>query len=112
MIITDRVTGTDAIGVYAKVEGVTDDKRSKAYLQINVSGTGFKAFSLGLEHNVYKMVSIGMDCTLYPNNSFVEFQDNRNDISSNWKWYPGLKPDQDGNGGGSFLISPYVSVNF
>jgi len=110
--ITDRVTGTDAIGVYAKVEGVTDDKRSKAYLQINLSGTGFKAFSLGLEHNVYKMVNIGMDCTLYPNNSFVEFQDNRNDISSSWKWYPGLRPDQDGNGGGSFLISPYVSVNF
>ena len=40
--VTDRVTGTDAIGVYAKVEAVTDDKRSKGYFQINASGSGFK----------------------------------------------------------------------
>lgn len=110
--ITDRVTGTDAIGVYAKVEGVTDDKKSKAYIQINASGSGFKAFSLGLEHNVYKMINIGMDCTLYPNNSFIEFQDSRKDPSSKWKWFPGFRPDEQDRGGGSFLISPYVSVNF
>tara|TARA_B100001093_G_scaffold487549_1_gene523900 strand:- start:441 stop:2189 length:1749 start_codon:yes stop_codon:yes gene_type:complete len=110
--VTDRVTGTDAIGVYAKVEGVTDDKRSKGYIQINVSGSGFKAFSLGLEHNVYRMVNFGMDCTLYPSNSFIEFQDNRNNPNSKWSWYPGLRPDETDKGGGSLLISPYISVNF
>ena len=110
--VTDRVTGTDAIGVYAKVEAVTDDKRSKGYFQINASGSGFKAFSFGLEHNVYRMVNLGMDCTLYPNNSSVEFQDDRNDPSSKWEWYPGARPDAEGKGGGSLLISPYISVNF
>ena len=110
--VTDRVTGTDAIGVYAKVEAVTDDKRSKGYFQINASGSGFQAFSFGLEHNVYRMVNLGMDCTLYPNSSSVEFQDNRNDPSSKWDWYPGARPDAEGKGGGSLLISPYISVNF
>ena len=110
--VTDRVTGTDAIGVYAKVEVVTDDKRSKGYFQINASGSGFKAFSFGLEHNIYRMVNLGMDCTLYPNNSSVEFQDDRNDPSSKWEWYPGTRPDAEGEGGGSLLISPYISVNF
>ena len=113
--VTDRVTGSDAIGVYAKVEAVTDDKRSKGYLQINASGSGFKAFSFGLEHNVYRMVNLGMDCTLYPNNSFITFQDDRNDPNSTWDWYPGMKPEiEDGSlkGGGSLLISPYISVNF
>ena len=110
--VTDRVTGTDAIGVYAKVEVVTDDKRSKGYFQINASGGGFKAFSFGLEHNIYRMVNFGMDCTLYPNNSSVEFQDDRSDPSSKWEWYPGTRPDAEGKGGGSLLISPYISVNF
>ncbi len=110
--VTDRVTGSDAIGVYAKVEGVTDDKRSKGYLQINVSASGFKAFSFGLEHNVYRMVNLGMDCTLYPNNSFIEFQDDRDDPKSSWKWYPGTGPDENDKKGGSLLISPYISVNF
>ncbi len=110
--VTDRVTGTDAIGVYAKVEAVTDDKRSKGYFQINASGSGFMAFSFGLEHNVYRMVNLGMDCTLYPNNSSVEFQDDRKDPDSKWEWYPGMRPDADGKGGGSLLISPYISVNF
>jgi len=110
--VTDRVTGSDAIGVYAKVEGVTDDKRSKGYLQINVSASGFKAFSFGLEHNVYRMVNLGMDCTLYPNNSFIEFQDDRNDPKSKWEWYPGVRPNETGEGGGSLLISPYITVNF
>ena len=109
--VTDRVTGSDAIGVYAKVEGVTDDKRSKAYVQINASGSGFKAYSFGLESNVYRMVNLGLDCTLYPNNSFIEFQDNRNDPSSKYEWYPGARPDE-GKGGGSLMISPYISVNF
>ena len=109
--VTDRVTGSDAIGVYAKVEGVTDDKRSKAYVQLNASGSGFKAYSFGLESNVYRMVNLGLDCTLYPNNSFIEFQDNRNDLSSKYEWYPGARPDE-GKGGGSLMISPYISVNF
>ena len=110
--VTDRVNGTDAIGVYAKVEAVTDDKRSKGYFQINASGSGFMAFSFGLEHNVYRMVNLGMDCTLYPNNSSVKFQDDRKDPDSKWEWYPGMRPNADGKGGGSLLISPYISVNF
>ena len=110
--VTDRVTGSDAIGVYAKVEGVTDDKRSKGYVQINASGSGFKAFSLGLEHNIYRMVNVGMDCTIYPNNSFIKFQDDRDDPNSKWEWYPGSRPDETGEGGGSLLISPYITVNF
>ena len=109
--VTDRVTGSDAIGVYAKVEGVTDDKRSKAYVQINASGSGFKAYSFGLESNVYRMVNLGIDCTLYPNNSYIEFQDDRADLSSKYKWYAGARPDE-GEGGGSLMISPYISVNF
>tara|TARA_B100000003_G_scaffold196962_1_gene200484 strand:+ start:2371 stop:4140 length:1770 start_codon:yes stop_codon:yes gene_type:complete len=111
VMVSDRVTGTDAIGLYAKVEGVTDDKNSKAYFQINVSGSGFKSFSFGIDHNVYRMINLGMDCFLYPNNSFVEFNDQREDQSSKWKWYPGSEPD-NGEGGGTFMISPYISVNF
>ena len=110
--ITDRVTGADAIGVYVKVEGVTDNKSSKAYLQLNVSGSGFKAFGLGVEHNVYRMINIGLDCSLYPNNSFIDFKDNRNNSASKWKWYPGSRPDENDEGGGSFFLSPYISVNF
>ena len=109
---TDRVTGTDAIGVYVKVEGVTDSKNSKAYFQLNVSGSGFNAVSLGLEHNVYRMVNMGFDCTLYPNKSYVTFQDNRSSTSSLWKWYPGSRPDENNKGGGTIFISPYISVNF
>ena len=110
--ITDRVTGTNSIGFYAKVEGITDTKNTKAYLQLNVSGSGFKAYSLGLEHNVYKMVNLGVDLALYPNNSFIEFQDNRSDPESKWKWYPGSRPDEQGKGGGSLIIAPYLTVNF
>ena len=109
---TDRVTGTDAIGVYVKVEGVTDSKNSKAYFQLNASGSGFNAISLGLEHNVYRMVNMGFDCTLYPNNSFVTFQDNRSSAPSPWDWYPGSRPDENNKGGGTIFISPYISVNF
>ncbi len=109
--ISDRVLGSDAIGIYAKIEGVTDDKKSKAYLQINVFGSGFKSYSIGLEHNVYRMFNLGMDCTLYPNNSFIEFQQKKGS-SNKWHWYPGLYPDENEDGGGSLLISPYISVNF
>ena len=111
-IITDRVTGTSSIGIYAKVEGVTDTKNTKAYLQFNVAVSGFKSYSLGLEHNVYKMVNLGLDFSLYPNNSFIEFQDNRSDPESKWKWYPGSRPDEQGKGGGSLIIAPYLTVNF
>ena len=110
--VTDRVTGSNSIGLYAKVEGVTDSKRSKAYLQFNVSPSGFKAYSFGLEHNVWRMVNIGLDLTLYPNNSFIEFSDKRDDPESKWKWYPGSRPDEAGSGGGSMIISPYFTVNF
>ncbi len=109
--ITDRVTGTNSIGFYAKVEGVTDTKNTKAFVQLNVSGNGFKAYSFGLEHNVYKMVNLGIDCTLYPNNSYIEFTDKR-DSESKWQWYPGSRPDELGDGGGTLLISPYITVNF
>ena len=110
--VTDRVTGSNSIGLYAKVEGVTDSKRSKAYLQFNVSPSGFKAYAFGLEHNVWRMVNIGLDLTLYPNNSFIEFSDKRDDPESKWKWYPGSRPDEAGSGGGSMIISPYFTVNF
>ena len=110
--ITDRVLASDAIGIYTKVEGVTDDKKSKAYFQINISASGFKACSFGIEHNIYRMVNFGMDCTLYPNNSFIEFQNNRDILNRKWEWYPGIRPDVEGKGGGSFMIAPYISVNF
>ena len=110
--VTDRVTGSNSIGLYAKVEGVTDSKRSKAYLQFNVSPSGFKSYAFGLEHNVWRMVNMGLDLTLYPNNSFIEFSDKRDDPESKWKWYPGSRPDEAGSGGGSMIISPYFTVNF
>ena len=110
--ITDRVSGSNAIGIYAKVEGVTDDKKSKAYLQFNVAGSGFKAYSMGFESNVYRMINLGMDLMLYPSNSFVEFKDDRDLPKSNWKWYPGFRPDENDENGGTLMISPYISVNF
>ena len=112
LLVTDRVSGTNALGIYAKVEGVTDDKKSKAYLQFNVSGSGFIAYSLGVETNAYKMVNVGMDITLYPSNSSVEFKDDRDDQSSKWTWYPGFRPDENGENAGTMIISPYISVNF
>ena len=112
LLVTDRVSGTNALGVYAKVEGVTDDKKSKAYLQFNVSASGFKAYSLGVETNAYKMVSVGMDITLYPSNSSVDFKDNRDNPSSKWTWYPGFRPDENGENAGTMIISPFISVNF
>jgi len=109
--ISDRVTGSNSIGFYTKVEGVTDTKNTKAYLQLNISGNGFKAYSLGFEHNVWKMVNLGVDCTVYPNNSSIEFQDKRDNLESTWDWYPGSRPDDEGKGG-TLLIAPYVTVNF
>ena len=58
------------------------------------------------------MVNIGLDLTLYPNNSFIEFSNKRDDPESKWKWYPGSRPDEAGSGGGSMIISPYFTVNF
>jgi len=111
--VSDRVTGSNSIGFYAKVEGVTDTKNTKAYLQLNFFfDNSFKAYSLGFEHNVWKMVNMGVDCTLYPNSSSIEFQDKRDDLESTWDWYPGSRPDELGKGGGSLLIAPYVTVNF
>ena len=49
---------------------------------------------------------------LYPNNSSIEFQDKRDNLESTWNWYPGSRPDESGEGGGSLLIAPYVTVNF
>ena len=57
------------------------------------------------------MVNLGIDCTLYPNNSYIEFTDKR-DSESKWQWYPGSRPDELGDGGGTLLISPYITVNF
>ena len=112
VLVTDRVIGSDAIGIYAKVEAVTDDKKSKAYLQFNVSGSGFKAVSSGIEYNAYRMFNLGLDFTLYPNNSSIEFQDNRENSLSKWNWYPGDIPNSNGEGGGTFFISPYITINF
>ena len=112
LLVTDRVSGTNALGFYAKVEGVTDDKKSKAYLQLNVSASDFKAYSLGVETNAYKMVNVGMDITLYPSNSKVEFKDDRDNPDSEWMWYPGFRPDENGKNAGTMIISPYISVNF
>ena len=111
LTVTDRVTGTNALGIYAKIEGVTDDKKSKAYVQVNVSNSGFKSYSLGAETNAYRMVNVGMDLTLYPNSSKIEF-DNRDDSGSQWIWHPGFRPDENGENGGTLIISPYISVNF
>ena len=112
VVITDRVSGNEAIGVYAKVEGVTDDKKSKAYLQFNLSGSGFMAYSMGLESNVYRMVNIGADLTLYPKNSVVDFVDSRSNKDATWPWYPGYKSVGSDEGAGTLIISPYISVNF
>ena len=112
LTITDRVEGAKSVGLYLKVEGITDTKDSKAYLQINTSGSGFKSYGLGFEHNIWRMVNFGIDFTLYPNNSFITFQDSRTNSESEWDWYPGTRVDENGKGGGSFLISPYITVNF
>ena len=58
------------------------------------------------------MVTIGADFSLFPNSSYIEFQDDRDNPSSSWEWYPGTRPNESGQGGGSLLISPYLSVNF
>ena len=110
--ITDRVSGTNSIGFYVKVEGVTDTKNTKAYAQLNASGSGFKAILFGAEHNIWRMVNVGLEFSLYPNNSFIDFQDDRRDPNSKWKWYPGKSPNEKEEGGGSFMIAPYITVNF
>jgi len=110
--VIDRTSGSNSLGFYAKVEGVTDSKSSKGYIQVNVAGNGFKAYGLGLEHNVWKMVNLGVDLTLYPDNSFIEFKNDRNNPEDKWRWYPGSRPDENGKGGGTLFFSPYITVNF
>ena len=88
-----------------KIEGVTDDKKSKAYLQINASSSGFSALGLGVEHNIYKTFNLGVDCSLYPKGSQIEFVESRTNENKKWMWYPG-------GDGGSLIIAPYVSVYF
>ena len=77
--ITDRINGSESMGFYVKVEGVTDDKRSKSYLQFSSSGSGFKSLGFGLEHNVWKSVNLGLDCVLYPRGSGIEFRSLKTD---------------------------------
>ena len=57
------------------------------------------------------MVIVGLDLTLYPISSKIEF-DNRDDSGSQWIWHPGFRPDENGENGGTLIISPYISVNF
>ncbi|HIF28615.1 MAG TPA: hypothetical protein EYQ40_08845, partial [Candidatus Marinimicrobia bacterium] len=57
--ITDRINGSEAIGFYVKLEGITDNKKSKSYLQFNSSGSGFKSIGFGLKHNIWKSVHLG-----------------------------------------------------
>ena len=103
--ITDRINGSEAMGFFVKIEGVTDDKKSKAYLQLNASSSGFSALGLGVEHNIYKTFNLGVDCSLYPKGSQIEFVESRTIENKKWMWYPGGE-------GGSLIIAPYVSVYF
>ena len=103
--ITDRINGSEAMGFYVKVEGVTDDKRSKSYLQFSSSGSGFKSLGFGLEHNVWKSVNLGLDCVLYPRGSGIEFRSLKTDADKTWTWYPGGE-------GGVLLFAPYMAIQF
>ena len=103
--ITDRINGSEAMGFYVKVEGVTDDKRSKSYLQFSSSGSGFKSLGFGLEHNVWKSVNLGLDCVLYPRGSGIEFRPLKTDPDKTWAWYPGGE-------GGVLLFAPYMAIQF
>ena len=103
--ITDRINGSEAMGFFVKIEGVTDDKKSKAYLQINASSSGFSALGLGAEHNIYKTFNLGVDCSLYPKGSQIEFVESSTNENKKWICYPGGE-------GGSLIIAPYVSVYF
>ena len=58
------------------------------------------------------MVNLGVDLTLYPDNSFIEFKNDRNNPDDKWKWYPGSRPNESGKGGGTLFFSPYITVNF
>ena len=103
--ITDRINGAEALGFYVVAEAVTDNKKSKSYLQFNSSGSGFKSIGFGLEHNVWKSVNIGLDCSLYPKGSGIEFRSLKTDNDKTWTWYPGGK-------GGVFLFAPYMAIQF
>ena len=58
------------------------------------------------------MVNIGADLTLYPRNSMVSFINSRNNPENLWKWSPGYRRNENNEGGGTLIISPYLSVNF
>ena len=103
--ITDRINGAEALGFFVKVEGVTDNKKSKSYFQFNSSGSGFKSLGLGLEHNVWKRVNLGVDCVLYPRGSGIEFRSDKEYPDKIWTWYPGGK-------GGVLLFAPYMAIQF
>ena len=103
--ITDRINGAEALGFFVKVEGVTDNKKSKSYFQFNSSGSGFKSLGFGLEHNVWKRVNLGVDCVLYPRGSGIEFRSDKEFPDKTWTWYPGGK-------GGILLFAPYMAIQF
>ena len=103
--ITDRINGSEAIGFYVKLEAITDNKKSKSYLQFNSSGSGFKSIGFGLKHNIWKSVHLGLDCALYPKGSSIDFRPLKTDADKTWTWYPGGE-------GGILLIAPYLSVQF
>ena len=102
--ITDRINGAEALGFFVKVEGVTDNKKSKSYFQFNSSGSGFKSLGFGLEHNVWKSLNLGLDCVLYPRESGIEFQSIKT-ADKTWPWYPGGE-------GGVLLFAPYLAIQF
>ena len=103
--ITDRINGAEALGFFVKVEGVTDNKKSKSYFQFNSSGSGFKSLGFGLEHNVWKSINLGLDCVLYPSGSGIEFRPLKTDPDKTWTWYPGGE-------GGVLLFAPYMAIQF
>ena len=102
--ITDRINGAEALGFFVKVEGVTDNKKSKSYFQFNSSGSGFKSLGFGLEHNVWKSLNLGLDCVLYPRESGIDFQSIKT-ADKTWTWYPGGE-------GGVLLFAPYLAIQF
>lgn len=102
--ITDRINGAEALGFFVKVEGVTDNKKSKSYFQFNSSGSGFKSLGFGLEHNIWKSLNLGLDCVLYPRESGIEFQSLKT-ADKTWPWYPGGE-------GGVLLFAPYLAIQF
>ena len=42
----------------------------------------------------------------------MEFRDGRDGASQSWFWYPGFRPDENGENAGTLIISPYIAINF